>query len=64
MKSKEMFEGGDICRRFLAWTPGFCSEELLLPESIGQEKVQTFSQMRINQRFGLIGSKTMTGIFY
>lgn len=32
---------------FLVQTPGLCSEELLLPESVGEEKVQSFPQMKI-----------------
>lgn len=43
----KVFEVGVRCRMFLAWTPGLCSEELLLPESVGEEKVQSFFQMRI-----------------
>lgn len=41
-----MFEVGERSRMFLAWTPGLCSEELLLLESVREEKVQSLSQMR------------------
>lgn len=38
---------GDRRRMFLTQTPGLYSEQLVLPESVGEEKMQSFSQMRI-----------------
>lgn len=38
----KVFKVGDRRRVFLAQTPGLCSEESLLPESIGKEEVQSF----------------------
>lgn len=43
----KVVEAGDRCRLFLAWSPGFCSEELFLPESVREEEVQPFSLMRV-----------------
>lgn len=55
-----MFEVGDKSRMFLAWTPGLCSEELLLPESVREEKVQSLSQMRrkVSVEMVLMGVRT------
>lgn len=43
----KVFGVGDRRRMFLAQTPGLYSEELVLPESVGEEQMQSFSQTRI-----------------
>lgn len=45
----KVVEVGDRCRVFLVWSPGFCYEELLLPESVREEEVQPFSLMRVKE---------------